>query len=199
VVAGALRKLLGARGERPKEDLRALVPVSVRGAGERGTSGNQVAAVFCPLPVGEADPAERLRKVSEAMKGLKGSRQAVGSLALTHLREFAPAALATLAARLDMVTRWFNVVVTNVPGPQAPLYLLGRKLLDWYPLVPLAKAQTIAIALLSYDGAVGVGLLGDADRARDLPLLAQAIPGALAELTVRAAAGPGDGGPVRAG
>ena len=189
VVAGALRRLLEARGEEARGELRALVPVNMRAAEERGAQGNQVAAVFCPLPVGEADPVARLHQVSRAMKDLKSSRQAVGALALTHLREFAPAVLATLAARLDMVTGWFNLVVTNVPGPRVPLYLLGRKLEACYPLVPLAKAQTIAIALLSYNGTIGIGLLGDADRAPDLPLLARALPEALAELAARAAQG----------
>jgi diacylglycerol O-acyltransferase len=187
VVAGGVRKLLEARGESPSADLRALVPVNVRAPGERGPAhGNQVAAVFCPLPVGEPDAVERLRKVIGATQELKGSGQAVGALALTHLRELTPATLATLATRLDVVTRWFNLVVTNVPGPQTPLYLLGRKLVACYPQVPLARAQTMAIAVLSYHGAIGIGLLGDADKARDLPVLARAIPEALEELVARA-------------
>jgi WS/DGAT/MGAT family acyltransferase len=189
VIAGALRELLRARGEEPRADLRAMVPVSVRRAEARGTMGNQVAAVFCALPVGEADPVARLRRLSREMQGLKENRQAVGALALTRLGELAPPALAAQASRLEVTSRFMNIVVTNVPGPQAPIYLLGRKLLAWYPVVPLARAQTVAIALLSYDGRIGVGLLGDADRARDLPTLARAIPGALSEL-VQAAQGP---------
>jgi hypothetical protein len=120
------------------------------------------------------------------MQGLKENRQAVGALALTRLGELAPPALAAQASRLEVTTRFMNIVVTNVPGPQVPLYLLGRKLLAWYPVVPLARTQTVAIALLSYHGRVGVGLLGDADRARDLPTLAHAIPRALAELVAAA-------------
>ena len=85
-------------------------------------------------------------------------------------------------------TRFFNLVVTNVPGPQFPLYLLGKKLMACYPVVPLAAMQTIGIALLSYNGAIGVGLVGDADRARDLHVLAAAMPEALAELVAAAAA-----------
>jgi WS/DGAT/MGAT family acyltransferase len=187
-VAGALRKLLLARGEAPEGELRVLVPVSVRRPEARGALGNQVAAMFCQLPVGEPDPIERLRRVTSAMKDLKESRQAVGAMALTRLSDFAPPTLAAQAARLQLLNRWFNLVVTNVPGPQVPLYLLGRKLSVAYPAVPLAPEQTVGIALLSYNGAIGVGLLGDADRARDLPLLARAIPEALAELTERAAA-----------
>lgn len=190
VMAGALRSLLLSRGEEPGRELRVLVPVSVRRPEERGSLGNHVAAMFCPLPVGEPDPEERLRRVTSAMKHLKESRQAVGALALTHLSDFSPPTLAAQAARLQVMTRWFNVVVTNVPGPQIPLYLLGRKLAACYPAVPLPPEQTIGVALLSYNGAISVGLLGDADRARDLPLLARAIPEALAELSARAAEAP---------
>ncbi|MFL5302159.1 MAG: WS/DGAT/MGAT family O-acyltransferase, partial [Anaeromyxobacteraceae bacterium] len=189
-VAGAVRTLLQARGETPRGDLRAFVPVSVRAPGARGTTGNQVAAVFCPLPVGEPDPVARLQQVSAAMKNLKETRQAVGALALTHLGEFTPPTIAAQAARLASSTRWFNLVVTNVPGPQVPMYLLGRKLVACYPVVPLAHLQTIGIALLSYCGAVDIGLLGDADRARDLPALARALRESMDELVACAAAAP---------
>jgi len=185
VVAGALRTLLLARGEPLPEDLRAFVPVSMRARDDRSATGNQVAAVFCPLPVREPDAVERLRRVSRAMEDLKHSHQALGSMALTHLGELAPSALSSLSARLPMMTRWFNLVVTNVPGPQSPLYLLGRELLACHPLVPLTRSQTLSIALLSYNGSIGVGLLGDADKARDLPLLAAALPESLAELAAR--------------
>lgn len=134
-----------------------------------------------------------VRRPRQAVLGMElaGEIEAVGALALTHLSDFSPPTLAAQAARLQVMTRWFNVVVTNVPGPQIPLYLLGRKLAACYPAVPLPPEQTIGVALLSYNGAISVGLLGDADRARDLPLLARAIPEALAELSARAA-------PVRA-
>jgi WS/DGAT/MGAT family acyltransferase len=192
VMAGALRKLLLGRKEKPTE-LRVLVPVSVRSPEAHGTLGNQVAAFFCPLPVDEPDPAARLRKVSQAMGRLKESRQAVGAMALTRLAEFAPPTLAALSARLQTLAPWFNIVVTNVPGPQRPLYLMGRRLLACYPAVPLTDVSTISIALLSYDGAIHIGLLGDDENATDLPVLARAIPGALAELTKLA------GSPARAG
>ncbi|MFO0592853.1 MAG: wax ester/triacylglycerol synthase family O-acyltransferase, partial [Polyangiaceae bacterium] len=182
VVAGALRTLLRSRGEHLGPDLRVMVPVSVRAPAARGSLGNQVTAVFCPLPVAEADPVRRLLRVSAEMKGLKESGQAVGALALTRIGEFTPPTLVAQAARLQSVTRFFNIVVTNVPGPQFPLYLLGRRLQGCYPVVPLAAQQTVGIALLSYDGIVGVGLVGDSDRARDLPILAEAMEGALSEL-----------------
>jgi WS/DGAT/MGAT family acyltransferase len=169
VVTGALRELLLARGETPSADLRVMIPVSVRAPSQRGTLGNQVTAIFCPLPVGEADPAARLARVSRETRDLKESKQAVGAMALTRLGDFMPATIAAQAARLQAMTRFFNLVVTNVPGPQQALSLLGRELRVAYPCVPLASGSTIGIALLSYNGAIGVGLLGDADRARDLP------------------------------
>jgi len=187
VVAGALRVLLLSRGETPAPDLRVLVPVSVRSNEDRGRLGNQVTAIFCPLPVVEPDPVARLARVRQEMQGLKERRQAVGALALSRLGEFAPPTLAAQAARLSSRTRWANLVVTNVPGPQIPMYLLGRQLQSCFPVVPLAARQTIGIALLSYNGEIGVGLLADADRARDLPVLASALSDALAEL-VKAAA-----------
>jgi WS/DGAT/MGAT family acyltransferase len=181
-VAGALRKWLEAREQPPTEDLRVLVPVSMRTARGRGTFGNQVSAVFCPLPVTEGSPVERLRKVREAMKVIKESGQAVGAHALSRMADFAPPTLIAQAARLQAVTKLFNLVVTNVPGPQRPLHLLGKKMLHCYPQVPLANSQALGIALLSYDGRLGVGLLGDADAARDLPALRTAMIDALAEL-----------------
>ncbi len=185
IMSGGLRSLLLSRGEAP-QDLRAMVPVSVRSPDQRGTLGNQVTAIFCPLPVSDPDPASRLAKVREAMKGLKESKQAVGALALSRLGDFAPPTLAAQAARLQSMTRFFNVVITNVPGPQFPLYFLGRRMLECFPVVPLAANNTIGIALLSYDGAIDVGLLGDADGARDLATLAESVRSAAAELVALA-------------
>ena len=182
IVAGALRTWLLGRGETLGPDLRVLVPVSVRTADARGTFGNQVSAVFCPLPVGNPNPIERLHRVSEAMRVVKESGQAIGAQALSKLGDFAPPTLMAQAARLQAVTRMFNLVVTNVPGPQFPLYLLGKRMIACYPQVPLAAQQAVGIALLSYDGRIGVGLLGDADAAKDLASLAAAMRAALEEL-----------------
>ncbi len=181
-VAGALRRWLSGRGATPDADLRVMVPVSMRSQRARGTYGNQVSAVFCTLPVTEPDPVARLRKVHEAMMVVKKSGSAVGAHALSRLGDFAPPQLLAQAARLQAVTRMFNLVVTNVPGPQFPLYLLGRRMLGCFPQVPLAPQQAVGIALLSYNGQVGAGLIGDADAARDLSGLAQAMTDALDEL-----------------
>jgi diacylglycerol O-acyltransferase / wax synthase len=189
VVSGALRRWLTARGESLGPDLRALVPVSMRGAHDRNTFGNQISAVFCPLPVGEPNPVERLRKVREAMKGIKEGGQAVGAAALASLGDFAPPTLLAQAARLQVVTRFFNLVITNVPGPQFPLYLLGRELRACYPQVPLAAQQSIGVALLSYHGKVCVGLLADLE-VRDLASLGEALRAELDELLACAEAGP---------
>ncbi len=130
----------------------------------------------------EPVPAERLRKVREAMKGVKEGGSALGAHALSRLGDFAPPTLLAQASRLQAVTRMFNLVVTNVPGPQFPLYLLGKRMLRCFPQVPLAAQQAVGIALLSYDGRIGVGLIGDADAAKDLPALGAAIRTSLNEL-----------------
>lgn len=182
VVAGGLRSWLSARGEPPASDLRVLVPVSMRSRDSRGTFGNRISAVFCALPLAEQNPLERMRRIHESMKSVKESGHAVGAQTLSRLGDFAPPTLLAQAARLQAVTRMFNLVVTNVPGPQFPLYLLGRRMLRCYPQVPLAAQQAVGIALLSYDGRIGVGLIGDADAARDLPELATALRAALDEL-----------------
>lgn len=192
VVAGALRELLLSRNEEVPRELRALIPVNVRRAEARGTFGNQVAAVLCPLPVGEPDARERFRLVAAATKELKAGGQALGTMALTRLGDLTPPAVAAMATRYLPAGRWYNVVVTNVPGPRDPLYLLGRRLLACHPVVPLTSVTTVSVALLSYRGSIDVGLLGCGERARDLPTLARAVPAALAELAVlakRAAAG----------
>jgi WS/DGAT/MGAT family acyltransferase len=202
VVAGGLRELLVARGEIPPETLRVMIPVSIRSPAARGTLGNQVTAIFCHLPVGEADPRRRLSRISAETRGLKEGRQAIGALAMTRISEFMPPTLAAQAARLQASTRFFNLVVTNVPGPQHPLYLLGRRMLGSYPCVPLTEVATLGIALLSYDGKIGIGLLGDADRARDLPRLGEALGRALEELEGASAprsSSPAPGSPIQPG
>jgi diacylglycerol O-acyltransferase / wax synthase len=143
--------------------LKAMVPVSVRPKSDRGALGNQVAAMWAPLPVGVENAAECLHRIAKSMEDLKNSGQAVGAQVLTNLAGFAPPTILSQAARLQPRQPFFNLVVTNVPGPQFPLYLLGRRLQVLYPVVPLAQRQALGIAVMSYDGHLGFGLLGDYD------------------------------------
>jgi len=162
--------------------LRAMVPVSVRADAERGALGNRVATMWAPLPVGIEDPRECFAQVHEAMAGLKESGQAVGAQALTELAGFASPTILSQAARLQSRQRFFNLVVTNVPGPQFTLYLLGRRLTALYPVVPLARQQALGIAIMSYDGTLGFGLLGDYDALPELDALAGDLRDAIADL-----------------
>jgi diacylglycerol O-acyltransferase / wax synthase len=162
--------------------LKAMVPVSVRTKAQRGALGNQVAAMWAPLPVGIQSPAEAMRYVSAAMEDLKNSGQAVGAQVLTNLAGFAPPTILSQAARLQARQQFFNLVVTNVPGPQFPLYLLGRQLRGLYPVVPLAARQALGIAVMSYDGQLGFGLLGDYDALPELDAIADDLKWAIASL-----------------
>jgi WS/DGAT/MGAT family acyltransferase len=148
--------------------LKAMVPVSVRAKSEHGALGNKVAAMWAPLPVGVENPAECLQRISRSMEDLKNSGQAVGAQVLTNLAGFAPPTIMSQAARLQARQPFFNLVVTNVPGPQFPLYLLGRRLQVLFPVVPLAQRQALGIAVMSYDGHLGFGLLGDFDSLPEL-------------------------------
>ncbi len=188
VVTGALRRFLEERGEDVSElELRAMVPVSVRREDEYGTTGNRVAAMMAPLPVYESDPLERLRIGRESMAGLKEGKQAVGAQILTELGGFAPPTVLVQAARLQARQRFFNLVVTNVPGPQIELYVLGRRLIDLFPLAPLAKRQSLCIAVMSYNGRMNFGLLADFDAMPDLENVVRGLQQSLDEL--RQAAG----------
>ena len=139
-VAGALGKHLRRRGQSTDGlELKAMVPVSVRQDVERGALGNKVAAMMAPLPVWCQEPVARLDIVREELKGLKSGGQAVGAQVLTDLSGFAPPTIMGQASRLMSRQRFFNLVVTNVPGPQFPLYLLGRRMIDPFPMVPLAR------------------------------------------------------------
>jgi diacylglycerol O-acyltransferase / wax synthase len=177
--------------------LKAMVPVSVRTKAQRGALGNQVAAMWAPLPVGVENPAECLRKIAAAMEDLKKSGQAVGAQVLTNLAGFAPPTILSQAARLQARQPFFNLVVTNVPGPQIPLYLLGRRLIVLYPVVPLAQRQALGIAVMSYDGHLGFGLLGDYDALADLDRIALDLQWAVAQLARAAGVRPRTRRPTR--
>ncbi|MBS1881112.1 MAG: wax ester/triacylglycerol synthase family O-acyltransferase [Actinobacteria bacterium] len=197
IVAGGIGRYLRARGrETEGVELRAMVPVSVRAADERGALGNRITAMMAPLPVGVEDPVERLALVSAAMGDLKASGQAVGAEILTKLTDFAPTTIASQAARLQPAQRFFNLVVTNVPGPQFPLYLLGRRMESIFPMVPLAHKQALCIGIMSYDGQVNFGLIGDYDAMADLQSFALDLEEETAEAIASAAPAPDD--PARA-
>jgi diacylglycerol O-acyltransferase len=186
-VAGALGKHLRRRGQNTDGlELKAMVPVSVRQADERGALGNRVAAVMAALPVWCQDPAARLDILREELEGLKSGGQAVGAQVLTDLSGFAPPTIMDQASRLMSRQRFFNLVVTNVPGPQFPLYLLGRRMLGPFPMVPLASGQGVGVALLSYDGHINFGLVGDYDLLWDLEDLAGDVEASLVELAQEA-------------
>ena len=190
VVSGALGRYLRASGHSTQElELRALVPISVRTQGEHGALGNRVSSFMAPLPVYAEDPVERLRLVSAAMGDLKESKQAVGATMMTQLSDFAPPTIAGQAARLQPAQRFFNLVVTNVPGPQFPLYLLGRRLESITPMVPLARRQAVCFGIMSYDGQVNFGLIGDYEAMEDLDQLAGDLTDSIEELAEAAGAG----------
>ena len=183
VVAGALGRWLRARGVRTEGlELRGLVPVSIRSEGDASRLGNRIAAMRGVLPVYAEDPVERLRIVREGMAGLKESKQALGAEVISNLEDFAPPTLLAIASRLNFSTRMFNVIVTNVPGPQFPLYLLGREMLELVPIAFLPEDHALAIAAMSYNGKLGFGLLADYDAMPDLEQLARDFEDSLAEL-----------------
>jgi WS/DGAT/MGAT family acyltransferase len=189
VVSGALRGWLQSRGVRTEGlELRALVPVSIRTHGERGQTGNRIAVMRGPLPVYIEDPIARLRTVKASMDGLKESKQAVGAEVLTSVQNFAPPTILAQASRLNFSTRLFNLIVTNVPGPQFPLYVRGREMLDVFPVAFLPKNHALAIAIMSYNGRMNFGLLGDYDALPDITVISEGIQSALAELLVLARA-----------
>ena len=193
VVTGALRTYMISRGVRTEGlELRALVPVSVRTQGERQHLGNRIVVMRGPLPVYISDPVQRLRFVKHAMDGLKESKQALGAEVLAGVQNFAPPTILAQASRLNFSTRLFNLIVTNVPGPQFPLYVLGREILAAYPVAFLPQHHALAIAIMSYNGQMNFGLLGDFDALPDIDLLAQSISSELDELLALASETRGD-------
>jgi diacylglycerol O-acyltransferase / wax synthase len=209
VVSGALARWLRSRGIRTEGlEMRALVPVSVRTQDDRGTLGNRLTVMRGPLPVYIRDPLARLRFVKLAMDGLKESKQAVGAATLAAVNNLAPPTILAQASRLNFSTRLFNLIVTNIPGPQLPLYVLGRELRDLFPIAFLPENHALAIAIMSYNGSIDYGLLGDYDALPDIGLIAEGIEASLQELlqaargkasrqpTRRTAAPPSNGGPA---
>ena len=190
VVTGALAFFLQSRGRRTEGiELKAAIPVSVRTEEQKGALGNQLTQLMAPLPVFLDDPLARLRYVKDAMDGLKESRQLLAASAIASLQGFAPPTLHAQASRMNFSGRFFNLLVTNVPGPQFPLYVLGRRLSEIFPIPFLAGERALAIAIMSYDGKVGFGLLGDYDALPDLDIVAEGIEASLAQLVALAKTG----------
>ncbi len=187
IVSGALAEWLHSRGVRTEGlEMRALVPVSVRTTAQRNSMGNQLTVMRGPLPVYIEDPVARLQFVRQAMDGLKESKQAVGAATLAAVNSLAPPTVLAQASRLNFSTRLFNLLVTNIPGPQMPLYVLGRELQDLFPLAFLPQDHALAIAIMSYNGGLDYGLLGDYDAMPDIDLVAEGIEASLAQLLAAA-------------
>ena len=187
VVAGGLAHFMRERDwDTDGVELRACVPVSVRSKDQQSALGNEITIMMAPLPVDVADPMARLVRVRQVMDGLKESKQALGAKAIANLQDFAPPTVFAQASRLNFSSRMYNLLVTNVPGPQLPLYVLGRRMQSIFPVPFLAGERSLAIAIMSYDGGMDFGLLGDYDAMPDLDVVAEGIEGALAELLLLA-------------
>jgi WS/DGAT/MGAT family acyltransferase len=191
VVTGAVRRFLLRRHVNPATiEFRIMAPVSVRTDDERGTLGNRVSAWLLPLPVSIADPRKQLEIIAAQTDELKRSKQAVGASVLTQMAEWTPSTLLALAGR--NVTRLlpFNMVVTNVPGPQVPMYMLGSRMVESYPHVPLVDGLGLNIALLSCEGKLCWGFNADYDLVPDLRAFVEAIRDSFRELRQLAASAP---------
>jgi diacylglycerol O-acyltransferase len=185
VITGAFRELLLRRGD-PLDgaSLRTLVPVSVRAAGDSAPS-NQVSLIVAELPISEDDPLERLAAVRAIMDGLKTSHQIEAGEAVVAAADLTPALVQATAVRAGAAllrrTAQHNVntVTTNVPGPQYPLFALGRGMLEYLPFVPLSPGVRIGVAILSYNGHLAFGITGDYDTAPDVDVMARQIEAAM--------------------
>ncbi|HEX2358482.1 MAG TPA: wax ester/triacylglycerol synthase family O-acyltransferase [Solirubrobacterales bacterium] len=183
LTAGAMRTLLLSRGEEPPaQGLRAMVPVNVRTAGEHLALGNKISSLFVALPVAEEDPLERFRAQVSAAESLKSGTAALGASTLIDVSGLAPPILHSSIARSMYATRLFNLTITNVPGPQRPLYSFGSRMREVWPIVPLAAEHAIALAVLSYDGELFFTFNADRDSVPDLDEVLDGIRESLAEL-----------------
>ena len=183
VVTGAVRRFLERRGVRPTGlDFRVMAPVSVRSADQSGALGNRVSAWVVPLPLDYDDPREQLATIAAHTAQLKESKSAVGAEMLTQVAEWTPSQLLALGARNATRLLPFNLVVTNVPGPQLPMYMAGAPMTEVYPHVPLMDNLGLGIALMSYNGKVHWGFNADWDVVPDLDAFVQDTRDSLAEL-----------------
>ena len=189
--AAGLRALLLERGEEPPaRGLRAMVPMNLRDASEHLALGNRITSLFVNLPVAEADATTRLRAIAAETRRLKESGAGVGATTMLDVAALAPPVVHAVLARSLYARRLFNVTITNVPGSAVPLRLLGARLREVHPIVPLAAEHAVGVATLSYDGRVVIGVSGDPAVAPDLGLLTDGIRDGLAELRAAAAPSP---------
>ncbi|HWC40048.1 MAG TPA: wax ester/triacylglycerol synthase family O-acyltransferase, partial [Acidimicrobiales bacterium] len=189
VCAGALRRYLSERGEEPESSLVAMVPISVRAQGERGTLGNQVTAMLVSLATSIDDPVERLHAISRGVTDAKEQEKAIGAETLTNWAEFAAPAVAARAARLvsnmrvfDRVRPLFNVVISNVPGPNVRLYSVGARMVAIYPMGPVAEGVGLNITVMSYMGSMYFGLVAGREAVPEVDAISRYIGEALDEL-----------------
>jgi WS/DGAT/MGAT family acyltransferase len=189
-VSGAIGRFLEKRGvterQQDRMNLRVFCPVSVRPESDRGRLGNQVSGMLVDLPVAERDPRRRLLRIAETTARLKDQKQALGAEVLAAVSEWTMPTLLSLGARLAARTRAYNLIVTNVPGPQIPLYMLGAKVVEAFPLVPLFNNQAIGIALFSYDNKLCWGFNADWDLMPDLRDFVRGIRDSFDELRIAA-------------
>jgi diacylglycerol O-acyltransferase len=185
IVAGAIRYFLINERDFNVEgiEFRVMVPVSTRQADQRGALGNQVAMWLVNMPLSEPDPLSRLRKVQEETARLKKTNQALGASTLVELSRGTPLTLISVANRVvGPIMRPFNLTVTNVPGPQFPMYLLEARMIASYPMVPLWSQHGLGLAIFSYDGSLHWGIHADFDAIPDTDRIAAAIKSATTEL-----------------
>ncbi|GAC1570459.1 MAG: wax ester/triacylglycerol synthase family O-acyltransferase [Candidatus Dormibacteria bacterium] len=189
VVTGGLRQFLLARGHDPEsEHLKALCPVSLRDAGAQTALGNKLAMLIVDLPIHVDEPVQRMAEMRAELDHLKARKQAVGADVLLNLAGFAPPTLHAMVARQSLKQLGFNLLVTNVPGPQFPLYCQGARLLEAFPVAFLYEGQQVAVAIFSYCGTLNFGFIADAGGMPDLDVLVDGCRDAMAELVAAAEA-----------
>jgi WS/DGAT/MGAT family acyltransferase len=185
IATGALRRFFENRGDEVPRELVALVPMSIRRAGEQHDLGNRIATLMVNLPLGERDPTERLGLIHAETTRVKESEAAHAASLVIEATGWAPPTMnRVLSAAISRPLTW-NLVISNVPGPQMPFYLLGRRMLEVYPFVPLSpQGHALSIGIISYDGSVFFGLVGDRDKLADIDELVEAIEASIAEQAV---------------
>ena len=207
-VTSGLREFLETRDQPPEPGLvlKAMVPVTMRAKEEREAAaaaggaalGNRVSMMNADLPVGTADPLERLKSISTSMAALKEGGSAVGADTLIQMTNYAPPTVLSMASRLLVRTRAMNLTITNVPGPQFPLYCMGAEVREAFPYVPIVDGQALTVAVLSYNGQLGFGITGDREVLPDLDVLANGIRAGFTELESALGAGPSPRKPRKA-